>query len=195
MRHNRTVPGVLNLAIHHLAEDTPESAQAFFEMYTQATQAVAGAGAPTLWKRVTGEEVLVITLFPDLDTLNECENQFVMTRAFERFVRQTEEVEDIDRFTIIHHQGSTPLEVPIGAYCSSNSYLADPGFDQDELAESRYILDSLWQIEGFLGAYVGRSLMVPSRLDSLAFWADVAAAEKAIPIRVETNLRMYRRLF
>ena len=195
MRHNRNVPGVLNLAIHHLAEDSPESAQAFFDMYTHATQAVQGAGAPTLWKRVTGEELLVITLFPDLDTLNECENQFVMTRAFERFVRQTEQVEDIDRFSIIHHQGSTPDEVPIGGYCSTNSHIAGPGFVQDELTESRYILDSLWQIEGFLGAYVGRSLMAPSRLDSLAFWGDVAAAEKAIPIRVETNLRMYRRLF
>ncbi len=187
--------GVLNLAIHHLADDTPDSVQEFFEFLKSTTASCCKSTEPSLWKRVTGEEILALTIFPDLDTLNKCENQFIMSGAFERFVRGVDTPEDIDRFIIIHHNGSTPQDVPIGGYCSTNSYIAGPGLDQDELAESRYIMDSLWQIEGFLGAYVGRSLMIPGQLDSLAFWEDVEAAEKAIPIRVETNLRMYRRLF
>jgi len=184
------VPGILNLSVQQLTDDTPETLNELYANLREAT----GPAKVTFWKRIFGTRVLAVSEFADLETLNEAENKFIMSSSFREFVAEGEAPEDIDRFEIIYHQGVTHVDVPIDGYCSTNHHVAAPGHVSDELNEAKYILDSLWLIEGFLGAYIGRSLISPSRLDSLAFWSDVTAAEKAIPIRVNTNLRMYRRL-
>ena len=184
------MPGILNFSVHQLHDDTPESLNEFYTNLRAGT----GPAIVTFWKRVFGTRIMAISEYNDLETLNASENAFIMSSAFEGFVEEGDAPEDIDRFEIIHHQGATHVDIPIDGYCSTNHHLAAPGHVSDELEEAKYIMDSLWQIDGFLGAYVGRSLITPSRLDSLAFWGYVSAAEKAIPIRVNTNLRMYRRL-
>lgn len=190
-----SVPAVLNLARYNLIEETPESAKEVFDLICSVMDSVPGHEEPTLWRRVTGEDVMVLTLFENAAHAAEYQKQLVMSNAYERLSKLIEETPDVDRFEVTHHQGVSPHGAPVESYCSTNSYLSDPGLEQSELAEAKYVLDSLWQINGFIGAYVGKSLIGPSVLNSVAFWEDAEAAEKAIPIRVNTNLRMYRRWY
>jgi hypothetical protein len=193
MVQNEGVP-ILNLASYTVLDPGPETTASLNGKIREVLAGIPGAGEPTMWRRVTGEDVLAITEFADQEAMSNFERLFVISDLFEELQSYLEESPDVDRFSVIHRQGAMPSEVPIGGYASTNWYIADVGHESAELEEAQYIIESLWQISGFLGAYVGKSLTTPGRLDSLAFWEDGEAAEKAIPIRVDTNLKMYRRV-
>jgi hypothetical protein len=188
------VPGLINLSRVDLADDTPFELNHIRDLLAEVTETIEGVECPTLWKRVTGAGFLILIHFPTLAARQEYEEKLLNSGLYEQLSAEFSTTPNVERFTIHHHQGHTPGEIPIDGYCTTNAHDPEPGFERDELAEARYVLDSLWQIDGFLGAYVGTSQMAPGRLDSIAFWRDNNAVEQAIPIRVETNLRIYRRV-
>lgn len=193
MVQNRVVP-IINLASYTVLDPGPETSASLMGKIREVLEGIPGAGQPTMWRRVTGEDIMAITEFENQEAMTSFERLFVISDLFEEVQQYLEESPDVDRFSVIHRQGVHPFDVPIGGYASTNWSIADVGHESAELTEAEYIIQSLWQISGFLGAYVGRSLTTPGRLDSLAFWEDGEAAEKAIPIRVDTNLKMYRRI-
>lgn len=191
---NRAVPSIVNLARYALTDYSPETISEVEQLVREVVNQTPVEEVLTFWLRVTGEDLMALTCFPDLQAVSTFEQVFVNSHAWERIQKYLVEAPDVDRFEASLLQGIAPGEPPTGQYCSTNYTIPEPGYEQGELQEARYIMDSLWQIDGFTGAAVGRSLVVPGRLESVAFWRDGEAAEKAIPIRVDTNLRMYRRL-
>ncbi|MBN8689543.1 MAG: hypothetical protein J0L72_01985 [Armatimonadetes bacterium] len=188
------MPAVITLLRTQFKDDVELESSGGFQELERLSKSVEGSHRPTVWKRVTGAGYLTMTLFDSVEAAQQFQTTLTCSPGFEQMVQGLAEVPDFDEFEVLLTKGIAPEDVPINGYCSVNSLVPEPGHAQEELVEARYVLESLFQIEGFLGAFVGRSMVAVERLDSVAFWRDGEAAEKAIPIRVNTNLRLYRRV-
>ena len=169
--------------------------EAIHRQLTAISEKITGSFTPTIWKRVTGyPELMVVTGFESLESQEEYEKLFLMTPTGEATYELFRGAPNVDRFKIEIHQGCGPGQAPIDGYLTFNSHQADLGHAADELEEARYSIDSMSAVDGFIGAVAGTSIIVPGRIESMIFWANREAVEQSIPIRVDTNLRMYRKM-
>ncbi len=156
---------------------------------------VEGAFEPTIWKRATGyQELMVITGFATIEAQQIHEKEFLGSEASDTTYGLFQGTPNIDRFTIEIFEGCGPSQAPIDGYATFYTHQSDIGHSADGLEQTVYSIETLKLIDGFLGAVAGRSIIVPGRIDSLIFWANREAVEQSIPIRVDTNLRMYRKM-
>lgn len=149
----------------------------------------------TVWKPVTGgDSMLIVDLHDSVEEAMHEDATYIQSETFEVLNSLTEAPVDLDRFVALVNRGAHPNDVPIGGYCSTKSILVESGRTRTAVEESHYIVETLSQVEGFLGAFAGSSLMNPAKFDSVAFWADAEAAGRGIPLRVSSAIALFRRL-